>query len=549
MLIFRLLNPIMTASSIDKPNAKLLVLLGFYALILVFLQVFMSWYQNFSDATHYLWLADKYAEADWKNAINTYWGPMISWLLLIFNPIINEPFVRFRILQIILGAVVIVFANKILNKKLGVGGKHYLYLMAFIPAIASYVWFYLTPDLLLLCGVLLFVNTLMNYDASKKYSFVKLAIIGAVLFFIKSMGLYLFVLTIAANFVFERKQWNWKSFFANLKIGLLTLVLVAPWIYLISHKHGSFTLGTGAEHNYKMNSPRVTPDIYGELGNPHHNGTLVEPRPADSFDSWMEPMQEPYMSWEGYSGAEIRSVYTQIIIKNLKSARSMYFGLDVGTLFLLLLIVGFIIWRKQTIEFIKQEKTLLFILACNILLYLPFFFMDRYTWPGVMALFLLFILLASKFELLTKKWFVSLTCLTIAALTCLMLQKEIKYALPEKPITTQIWNTKGELKLKRTVWLTNSEDKRLGLIKGVIYYNKGQYLGALFTDKNELGNNSCLLNQFKINHVITLAPMNDSLMTYYNLNQTIFKSDSLCIYSHITPEKKSKKKVRNWICD
>lgn len=549
MLIFRLLNPIMRASFIDKPKAKLLILLSFYALILVFLQVFIGWYQNFSDATHYLELSDRYAQADWKNAINTYWGPMISWLLLILKPIINEPFVRFRILQVILGAIAIVLINKILNKKLGVGGKHYLFVLAFVPAIASYVWFYLTPDLLLLCGILLFVNTLINYDANNKYGIVKLALIGAVLFFIKSMGLYLFVLTIAGKFVFERKQWNWKSLFTNIKVGILTLLFIAPWIYLISQKHGSFTLGTGAEHNYKMNSPRITPDIYGELGNPHHNGKLVEPKPADSFDSWMEPMQEPYMSWEGYSGAEIRTVYKQIIIKNLKSARSMYFGLDVGTLFLLLFFIALFVRRKKTVEFVKDEKVLFFILGCNIVLYLPFFFMDRYTWPGVMALFLLFVLLASKLELLNKMWFRLASVCLIFALTSFLLQKEIKYALPEKTITSEIWNTKGDLKLKRCVWLTDSEDKRLGLIKGLIYYNNGQYLGALFTNRNTLEDNSCLMNEFNINHIVSFKPLDDSLKKQYNISETIFISDSLLIYKHITPVIASKKKVRNWKCD
>lgn len=539
MLIFRLLNPIMTARFIDKPKGQLLILLGFYSLILVFLQVFVGWYQNFSDAIHYLELSDRYAQADWKNAINTYWGPMISWLLLLLKPIINEPFVRFRILQIILGAIAIVFINKILNKKLGTGGKHYLFVLAFVPAIASYAWFYLTPDLLLLCGVLLFVHALINFDANNKYSILKLALMGAVLFFIKSMGLYLFILTIAGKFLFERNQWNWKDLFTNIKIGVLTLLFVAPWIYLISQKNGSFTLGTGAEHNYKMNSPRITPDIYGELGNPHHNGKLVEPKPADSFDSWMEPLQEFYLSWEGYSGAEIRSVYKQIIIKNFKSARSMYFGLDVGTLFLLLFFISLIVWRKKVVEFVKDEKVLFFILACNIVLYLPFFFMDRYTWPGVIALFLLFVLLAYKLELLNKWWFIIASVCLIFAITSFLLQKEIKYALPEKSITSQIWNTKGDLKLKRCVWLTDSEDKRLGLIKGLIYYNKGQYLGALFSDKASINANLKSLNDFKIDYVISLAPINDSIRNGLILTNIIYKSDSLSIYEHQTPNWKS----------
>lgn len=175
--------------------------------------------------------------------------------------------------------------------------------------------------------------------------------------------------------------------------------------------------------------------------------------------------------------------------------------------------------------------------------------MDRYTWPGVMALFLLFVLLAAKFDLLQKNWFTFSACISITALTCFMLQKEIKYALPEEPITKQIWNTKGDLNLKRTVWLTDSEDKRLGLIKGLIYYNKGQYLGALFTDKSTLGDNRCAMNVFNIDHIISFKVLDDSLKKRYDITETVFKSDSLLIYKHITPIIESKKKVRHWKCD
>src|SRR5688572_29699368 len=83
-------------------NHIFIIALVYLAFIFI-LQFFNGWYQNFSDSVHYLWVADKYAEGDWQNAINTYWGAMISWLLVLSKPLIAAPFVRFRVLQLILG--------------------------------------------------------------------------------------------------------------------------------------------------------------------------------------------------------------------------------------------------------------------------------------------------------------------------------------------------------------------------------------------------------------------------------------------------------------
>ena len=120
-----------------------------YLITIFILQYFAGWYQNFSDATHYLWIADKYAEGDKLNAINTYWGPMISWFLFLLNGFFTDPFFKFRFLQVLLGAFTVIFFNLLLNKKTSDKKISLVATLVFTPAISSYVWFYHTPDLLL----------------------------------------------------------------------------------------------------------------------------------------------------------------------------------------------------------------------------------------------------------------------------------------------------------------------------------------------------------------------------------------------------------------
>ena len=75
-----------------KPIKESFLIVLIFSAFICILNYFIGWYHNFSDATHYLWIADKYLEGDSLNAINTYWGPMISWLLVTLNPFFDIDF-------------------------------------------------------------------------------------------------------------------------------------------------------------------------------------------------------------------------------------------------------------------------------------------------------------------------------------------------------------------------------------------------------------------------------------------------------------------------
>jgi hypothetical protein len=110
--------------------------------------------------------------------------------------------------------------------------------------------------------------------------------------------------------------------------------------------------------------------------------------------------------------------------------------------------------------------------------------------------------------------------------------KEVNYAQSEKPIISELWKTRGELKINRSVWLCKKEDKRLGLVKGVIYFNHGQYLGALFSDEK---NSSVIRNElkkFKINQIITLEPLSDNKKHELGLKNLVYYSATLNIYEY-----------------
>ena len=511
-------------------NKELLLIVFLFFVLIGLLQFFIGWYHNFSDATHYLWIADKYAEREWINAINTYWGPMISWLLFLLTPFFEDPFTKFRFLQITLSLFCTIFTYVLIKKKTSTKKFSFLGTIVLIPAYVSYAWFYNTPDLLLLFWVIILLVNIDQLFNRKSLNLFKLSLIGAAMFFTKSVGLYFFILIFIGKFLLDKNRFNKAIFFNYLKLGIFLSIVICPWVILISNKNKGFTLGTGSAHNYNMNSPIITPDIYGELGNPYHLGQLTNPIPANAFDACIEHMHQPYQAWENYTTNEKIKIYSKIIFRNLLSARSMFFGLDVGFLFVVVLLFGFISAKNQIVHLLKSESTLAFIFIANVLLYLPFFFMERYTWPGTIALSILTLVILFSFHQFNNRLVLMISLILISLINLNFLYKEYNYAEAEKPITNEIWKTKRELHLKRTVWLCDKNDKRLGLVKGMIYYNNGQYLGALFNEDKSTEEIKTELLKFKINQIITLSPLTKNQIESLSIKSKVFESSSISIY-------------------
>lgn len=513
----------------ENRKYKIGVALAYLAVILV-LQLVNGWYENFSDATNYLWLADRYAEGDFKQAVNTYWGPMTSWLLLLLKPFFANPFFRFRILQLILGMITLYVIHSLLIKQLQKTKSAFFYTLLFVPLIASYAWFYLTPDLLLLLFALTVVKQLLEEKEHSVKESAKLAFLGALLYFAKSAGIYFFILLVAGKFICERKQWNLRSLRFNLLTAFFLFLFCAPWIALISKKHGSLTLGTGSIHNYKLNSPRITPDIYGELGSPFNLGTLTAPNPITAFDAWGEPAHQSYLSWEGMSKEEIRAHYFKVIIKNIKSARSMFFGLDPGLIFFLLFLTAMVLARNQLKRFLADYNPLFLLFIANFLIYVPFFFMYRYTWPGAVAFMLLTVLLLERISAFHTVLIRMAVSGAMGLLVLLAFYKDYHYTLPEKKVLDPIWKTEGKLGLERTAFICLKGDMRLSLVGGLTYYNHGQYFGALFSNETPVEDIKAELKRCRITNLVCFDEEPVQFVLKNIENRVLFSSAGLTVF-------------------
>ena len=87
--IFKLLQPMHfdKFNNFLRNNSYLILALATYMILGIILLPHYQYVIN-ADGFSYVTIAQKYAHGDFSNAINGYWGPLISWLLsalLLFN--------------------------------------------------------------------------------------------------------------------------------------------------------------------------------------------------------------------------------------------------------------------------------------------------------------------------------------------------------------------------------------------------------------------------------------------------------------------------------
>ena len=255
-----------------------------FFLILAFLLLPYFRYQLNPDGVSYISIAQKYLSFQVKDAINGYWGPMLSWLMIPLLAMKTDPVVSANILQIIIGSLVLIQSYSLLRKL-----NFSLWLRTVtLDTIAIIVTFFIyraiCPDLLFLLLCLVFLNIILSGSMlTERSAGVFLGLTGAGLYLTKNFGLPFFAVSLIAYtllYYINRENISHRSrLLKNFVSGMaIFLVLSGIWILLISVKYGHFTIGTAGEFNRGM--------IEGIIEHPvYHNG-LIKPPDSTAVSVW-----------------------------------------------------------------------------------------------------------------------------------------------------------------------------------------------------------------------------------------------------------------------
>jgi hypothetical protein len=406
---------ILKLNSRKRNNLYLYAMLGVYWLAGCFLLQWMTWYTDSPDTVFYLTISKKYADGNFFGAINNYWSPMMSWLLIPFRFARIDPMISFKLLQLALGTFAIVISSRLSSFFIQHRYIQQIFIASLVPLFLSYALAYSTPDLLFLTIALGMTDYLLHLHASwfsnhhientTNNTAIKQGIYagfaGALLYFTKSFGFPYFLLSFSffliACMITGKKRVYTKRLLPFYLTGLLVfLALSFCWIGAMHYKYGSYSTGYASAYNFNLLAKeRYTPG-HSILKHPVLEGGLMNVNEHEEASAWESPGSAKIRTWSPFDNFSSFKHYMNIILYNWLSFYYFVISRNIGLVFLLTLALYFVSMRHAA-----NKLPSAFHLSLGFMLILAggyslVFFMPRYLWLCYILMPLMIIQLLEK---------------------------------------------------------------------------------------------------------------------------------------------------------
>ncbi len=335
------------------------------------------------DSISYISIAQHYADGYWKEAINTNWSPLMSWLMVPLLWIGISGLMAAKLFCIASG-VLLLFTFRILVR--GFELSPLIATLTMYAAAIMTVAFALArlgPDILVAALLLLYFATIFRRDyASKPRSGVICGLLGVASFLGKGYMFYFFI----AHFVlmtglhwFRVRRVDRARVLRHFAGGMLVFILCsAPWIWAMSAKAGSFNVGTTGAWNYRL----VGPDTPGYPQYYH----LIPPPGPHALSMWEQPSPDLLPKWSPLSSAHDLRHQIRLIGTNFKVLTATLIDTSV---FSFAAVFAYLIWG------IARGRTALYPWPFTLITiaflpagYLLVIVQDRYIWAGLLLILL-----------------------------------------------------------------------------------------------------------------------------------------------------------------
>jgi hypothetical protein len=273
-------------------------------------------YQLNPDGISYISIAQKYLAHNYTDAINGYWGPLISWLMVPFLASGLKPLVAANLLLLIIGLTVVLQSHsliKTLNINLLLG---YATISSISIIVIYFAFHTITPDLLFVSLSLAFIIKILDSSyTNDRYAGLFIGLTGSGLYFSKSFGLPFFIssfLAVSLILYFRTRNLNERRRILNNYISgmLIFLIISGFWISLISHKYGQFLIGTAGIYNRAISEP-------SSPGHPMFFAGLIDPPNNTAISIWEDVSRLDLKNWGVFDSFKSFIYELKIICKNL----------------------------------------------------------------------------------------------------------------------------------------------------------------------------------------------------------------------------------------
>lgn len=398
----------------------LVATLAGYAAVLA-LMIPHTRYRVNPDGIAYLNIAGQYARGEWTTAVNAYWGPLLSWLLVPLARMRVDLLVGYRVLAVLLGGLLIA-GVRLLAGRFGMRPWIRALVTATVAGLA--VWFAsaaITPDLLLTAILVVYLAVLFDPAyARRRYSGWVCGVLGGLAFLSKQYALPFFLV----HFPLFSLLHLWRADAAgrgrivrHAAAGLLVFAVVCVlWGTALGAKYGRFTLGSTGRYNALIIGPAR------ETAHPMFDAGFLPPPHPGATAAWEDPTYTAdahLQGWNPVESGEHRRHAARRLGEGVLTVLGCLHGFSRLSIAIGLAALGLgIVFRLRGAA---EPVPLLYAVATAALFaagYVPFIIRSRYFWFSVVLLVLMAGVLLERWAARTPRrlaWFVAATGILVCA--------------------------------------------------------------------------------------------------------------------------------------
>ncbi len=248
------------------------------------------------DGVGYMTIARALLRGNFHDAINAYWSPLVSWLMLPLLACGVEPVLAFKLMSLGLGALGIVAAWWLMGNLRVPRIPRAVVVLALVPMMLCYALQVITSDLAAAVTILVYLAYSTNPRKGRRIrSGIVTGIWMGVAYLAKAYALWFvaahYVLVTALD-LYDQPGWQLRKnlIFRASAAMLVFLGICTAWAAVLTCKYGHFTYGSTGQYNWAYNGPDFRLPT-------HHRGLLAPPN-GSAISAWDDAT---YLDVEGWN--------------------------------------------------------------------------------------------------------------------------------------------------------------------------------------------------------------------------------------------------------
>lgn len=334
-----------TSERLAFPHTRLIALALIYLVVaLVLLPRFR--FEINPDGISYIAIARKILAGQAGGAVNGYWGPLFSWLLLPFLALGLDPLLAGKLLSILIGLVTLPGLSALSYRFEMSERLRTVVLAALLPALWQFTFHSLSPDFLVVCILVHYFAVVLDGGfAGALRKGATCGVLGGLVYLAKAYGFHFFLahFTLTAGLLLAGATGDpeRRAILRTWLLGLGVLAAIAgPWAATLSAKYGRPTLATTGAYNHALVAP-------GSRGQPMHYRGFMAPHDPEATSVWEDPSFIPLRDWSPLTSAATMKHQLALLAGN---ARMIWRMFSSYSLFALVTLLAYVLFCVQPIQ-------------------------------------------------------------------------------------------------------------------------------------------------------------------------------------------------------